>query len=66
MTAVDMESLPGAATRARPPLGVKQVEELLAATLLFHQVEDREIHGIGSEGWIIDNQDGQQSRTVPG
>jgi len=63
---MDIEPLPGAATRAHEPLGVEQVEELLATTLLVHQVEDREIHGIGSEGWIINNQDGQKSRTGAG
>ena len=49
MTAVDIEPLPGTAPRAREPLGVEQVEELLAATLLVHQVKDREVHGIGPE-----------------
>jgi hypothetical protein len=42
MTAVDVEPLTGATTGARVPLGMEQVEELLAATLLVHQVEDRE------------------------
>jgi hypothetical protein len=50
MTAVDIEPLPDTAPRAREPLGVEQVEELLAATLLVHQVKDREVHGIGPEG----------------
>lgn len=49
-TAVDVESIPSRTTRAREPVGVEQVEELLAATLLVHQVEDREVHGVGSEG----------------
>jgi hypothetical protein len=49
MTAVDIEPFPGAATRAREPLGMEQVEELPAATLLVHQVKDREVHGIGPE-----------------
>jgi hypothetical protein len=66
VTAMDIEPLPGAATRAHEPLGVEQVEELLATALLVHQVEDRKIHGIGSERWIIDNHDGQKSRIVPG
>jgi hypothetical protein len=50
MTAVDIEPLPGPAPRADEPLGVEQVEELLAATFLVHQVQDREVHGGGS-GW---------------
>ena len=48
MTAVDIEPLPGTAARAHEPLGVEQVEELLAAALLVHQVKDREIHSGGS------------------
>jgi hypothetical protein len=65
-TAVDVESIPSRTTRACEPVGVEQVEELLAATLLVHQVEDREVHGVGSEGWIVDNRDAQKSRTVHG
>ena len=49
MTAVDIEPLSGSAPRAHEPLGVEQVEELPAATLLVHQVKDREVHGIGPE-----------------
>jgi hypothetical protein len=49
MTAVDVESFPGTATRALEPFGVEQVKELLAANLLVHQVKDREVHGIGPE-----------------
>jgi len=48
MTAVDIETLPGTAPRAHEPLGMEQVEELLAATFLVHQVQDREVHGGGS------------------
>jgi hypothetical protein len=48
VTAVDVEPLAGATTRASGPLGMEQVEESLAATLLVHQVDDREVHGIGS------------------
>jgi hypothetical protein len=48
VTAVDVEPLAGAAPGAREPLGVDQVEELSATPLLVHQVDDREVHGIGS------------------
>jgi len=65
-TAVDVEPVAGAATRARRPVGVEQVEELLATALLVHEVEDREVHGVGSEGEIVDNQDIQKSRTAHG
>jgi hypothetical protein len=66
VTAVDIEAPPGGATRASEPLGVEQVEELLAANLLVHQVEDREVHGIGPEEEVVDNHDGQKTRTVHG
>jgi hypothetical protein len=48
MKAVDVEPLASTTARAREPFGVEQVEELLAATHLVHQVKDREVHGIGS------------------
>src|SRR5262249_46413971 len=67
VTAVDIEPLPGGATRAGEPLGVEQIEELLAANLLVHQVKDREVHGIGPEEQVVGNsQHGPESRTVPG
>src|SRR5512135_612395 len=65
-TAVDVESIPSRTTRAREPVGVEQVEAFLAATLLVHQVADWEVHGVGSEGGIVDNRDAQKSRTVHG
>jgi hypothetical protein len=65
VTAVDVEPLPGGATRAGEPLGVEQVEELLAANLLVHQVEDREVHGIGPQEEVVGNQDRQKSRSLP-
>jgi hypothetical protein len=48
VTAVDVEPLAGAAPGAREPLGVEQVEEFPATPLLVHQIDDREVHGIGS------------------
>jgi hypothetical protein len=65
-TAMDVEPIPGGTTRAREPVRVEQVEELPAATLLVDQVEEREVHGVGSEGIIIDDQNGQESRHLPG
>jgi hypothetical protein len=65
VAAMDVEALAGATPRAGEPLGVEQVEELLAATLLVHQVEDREVHGSGS-GWRLVNKSGwteEQNRT---
>jgi hypothetical protein len=46
--AVDVEAIAGATPRASEPLRVEQIEEPLAATLLVHQVDDREVHGVGS------------------
>src|SRR5262249_9534790 len=43
--AVDPEPLAGAAAGAAESLGVEQVEQLLTAPLLVHQVDDREVHG---------------------
>jgi hypothetical protein len=48
VTAVDVEPLAGAAPGAGEPLGVEQVEERSATPLLVHQVDDREVPGIGS------------------
>jgi len=48
VTAMDVETSSGATPGAGGPVGVEKVEELLAATLLVHQVEDREVHGGGS------------------
>jgi hypothetical protein len=48
VTAVDVEPLAGAAPGAREPLGVEQIEEFPATSLLVHQIDDREVHGIGS------------------
>ena len=47
-SAVNVEAIAGATTRASEPLGVEQIEEPLAATLLVHQVDDREVHWVGS------------------
>jgi hypothetical protein len=66
MAAVDVEPLAGATIGARVPLGMEQVKELLAAALLVHQVEDREVHGVGSKGGIVDNQEGQKITTGGG
>ena len=50
-TAVDVEALARLAAGTGEPLGVEQVEELLAAALLVHQVDDREVHEVGSKRW---------------
>jgi hypothetical protein len=62
MAAVDVEPLPSPTTRAGEPIGVEQVVQLPATTRLVHQVEDREVHGVGSGRCFIDERDGQKSR----
>ena len=48
-TAVDVEAVAGVTAGAGEAFGVEQIEELLAAPLLVHQVDDREVHGVSSE-----------------
>jgi predicted trehalose synthase len=47
--AVDVEAVARATPGAGEAFGVEQIEELLAATFLVHQVDDREVHGASSE-----------------
>lgn len=63
--AVDVEPRAGATPGTRESFGMKQVEELLTATLLVHQVNDREVHGSGSGPFVIGDQQwrGEQGRT---
>ena len=65
-TAVDIEAVPSATTGTREPIGVEQIEELLAATLLVHQVDDREVHEVGSEEMNTSKPDGQKNRSARG
>jgi hypothetical protein len=65
-TAVDVEALARLAAGAGEPLGVEQVEELLAAALLVHQVDDREVDEVGSEEMMISRPDDQENRSVHG
>jgi hypothetical protein len=66
MTAVDVEPLAGSATGAQVPIGMEQVEELLAADLLVHQVVDRKVHEIGPEEWSGGYLKGQKSTSQGG
>ena len=65
-TAVDVEAIAGGAAGADQPLGVEQVQELLVAGALVHQVEDREIHGVVSLGESVVRSDRQETRKVDG
>jgi hypothetical protein len=64
--AVDVEAVAGATTGAGEPLGMEQIEELLAAALLVHEVDDRKVHGVGSEEMTISRPDNQENRSVRG
>jgi hypothetical protein len=64
--AVDVEALAGAAAGAGEPLGVEQVEEPLAATLLVHQVDDREVHEVGSGEMKTSKPEAQENRSARG
>ena len=63
---VDVEALAGLTAGAGEALGVEQVEELLAATFLVHQVDDREVHGVGSEEMKIGQSEAQETRSARG
>lgn len=63
---VNIQAVAGPTPGASEPVAVEQIEELLAATLLVHQVEDREVHEVGSEEMEISKPDGQKNRSTPG
>jgi hypothetical protein len=65
-TAVDIEAVGGAATGTRVPFGMEQIEELPAAALLVHQVDDWEVHEVGSEEMTIGRPDDQKNRSIDG
>jgi hypothetical protein len=64
--AVDVEAVAGATPGAGEPVSVEQIEELLAAPLLVHQVDDREVHEVGSEKTSVSKPDGQKNRSARG
>jgi hypothetical protein len=66
VASVDVEALAGTTAGAGVALGVEQVEELLAAALLVHQVDDREVHEVGSNEMEISKPETQESRSADG
>ncbi len=66
VASVDVKALAGTATGAGVALGVEQVEELLAAALLVHQVDDREVHEVGSNEMEISKPEAQENRSAHG
>jgi hypothetical protein len=66
MTAVDVKAVGGATPGAGEAFGVEEIEELLTAPLLVHQVDDREIHEVGSEEMRTSNLEVQETRSAHG
>lgn len=64
--AVDVEAVAGATAGAGEAFGVEQIEELLTAPLLVHQVDDREVHEVGSEEMKTSNLEVQETRSGHG
>jgi hypothetical protein len=64
--AMDVQPVPGGATGAGQAAGMEQVQELVVATILVHQVEDREVHEVNSQEMIVDTPDGQENTTAGG
>jgi hypothetical protein len=65
-TAVDVEAVAGVTAGAGKSIGVEQIEEPLAASLLVHEVDDREVHEVGSEEMMVSRPDDQRNRTASG
>jgi hypothetical protein len=65
-TTVDVEAIAGATTRASESLGMEQIEEPLAATLLVHQVDDREVHGVVSGEMKTNKPQAQETKSAGG
>jgi hypothetical protein len=65
-TAVDVETLGGATAGTGEPFGVEQIEELLVAPLLVHEVDNREIHGAGSGEMKTNKPRGQETKSAGG
>ena len=61
-TAVDVEALAGSAAGAGMAIGMEQVEELLTAALLVHQVDDREVHEVVSRKMKTGKSPAQKTR----
>jgi uncharacterized protein YunC (DUF1805 family) len=66
MAAVNVEAIASTTAGTGVAVGVEQVEELLAAPLLVHQVDDREVHGVGSEEMKTIKPEGQENRSAHG
>jgi len=66
VTSVNVQAVVGRTAGAGEPLGVEQIEALLTAPLLVHQVDDREVHEVGSEGMKDGKPQSQKNRFAGG
>jgi hypothetical protein len=66
MVAVDVEAVAGTTPRAGESVGMEKVEELLAASLLIHEVNDREVHEGDPKEMKINRPEGQETRSAYG
>jgi hypothetical protein len=64
--AVDVEAVAGATAGTGEAIRVEQLEEFLSATLLVHEIDDREVHGVGSEEMRCSRPEGQENRSAQG
>ena len=64
--AMNIQPVPGGAPGADQAAGMEQVQELVVATILVHQVEDREVHEVNSQGMIVNTPNDQENRTADG
>jgi hypothetical protein len=66
MAAVDVEAVAGTTAGAGEAFRVEQIEEPLTATLLIHQVDDREVHEIASVEMKSRRPHSQENRSAHG
>jgi hypothetical protein len=65
-TAVDVEAVVDATAGTGEPIGMEKVEELLAASLLIHEVNDREVHKGDSKEMKINKPESQETKSSDG
>ena len=63
---MDVEVVGGATAGTSEPIVMEEAEELLAARLLIHKINDREVHEGDSEAMKINWPEGEETRFSPG
>jgi hypothetical protein len=66
MAAVNVEAIASTTPGAGVAVGVEQIEELLSAPLLVHQIDDWEVHEVSSEEMTTIKPEGQENRSGHG